>query len=80
MDVHWAVKTSQKLQKTSHGHHVQSLVVAVEEEEEDEDSLIEESSVSVLSMSDHHHELHHQYLVPVQDVDIELCAGNISVQ
>ena len=29
---------------------------------------------------DLHHELHHQYLVPVQDVLIELCAANISVQ
>ena len=28
---------------------------------------------------DLHHELHHQYLVPVQDVLIELCAANISV-
>ena len=46
MDVHQAVRTSQKLQKTPHGHHVQSLVVAVEEEEEEEDE--EEDVVTLL--------------------------------
>ena len=52
MDVHRAVRISQKLQKTPHGHHVPTLEVVVAVEEEEELLRIEESSVSVLSMSE----------------------------